>query len=58
MYIAHRNRFLRLYQENKSSTLKVKFKLASNCCKRILEPEKLKRVLCDFWRTVTCSQQK
>ena len=39
--IAHRNHFLRLYQQNKSSESKVKFRQASNCCKRVLETAKL-----------------
>ena len=39
--IAHRNHFFRLYQQNKSSESKVKFRQASNCCKRVLEAAKL-----------------
>ena len=39
--IVHRNHFIRLYQQNKSSESKVKFKQASNCCKRVLEAAKL-----------------
>ena len=39
--IVHRNHFYRLYQQNKSSESKVKFRQASNCCKRILEAAKL-----------------
>ena len=30
--IAHRNLFFSLYQQNKSSTSKLKFRQASNCC--------------------------
>ena len=33
--IVHRNNFFRLYQQNKSSESKVKFRQASNCCKRV-----------------------
>ena len=39
--IVHRNHFLRLYQQNKSSESQVKFRHASNRCKRILEAAKL-----------------
>ena len=39
--IVHRNNFFRLYQRGKSSDSKVKFRHASNCCKRILEAAKL-----------------
>ena len=39
--IVHRNHFFRLYQQNKSSKPKVKFRQASNCCKRFLEAAKL-----------------
>ena len=39
--ILHRNRFFHLYQQNKSSESKVKFKYASNLSKRILEAAKL-----------------
>ena len=39
--IVHRNHFFCLYQENKSSESKVKFRKASNCCKRVLESVKL-----------------
>ena len=35
--IVHRNHFSHLYQKNKSSDSKVKFRQASNCCKRVLE---------------------
>ena len=38
--IVHRNHFLRLYQQNKSSESKVKFRQASNRCKRVLEAAK------------------
>ena len=39
--IVHRNHFFRLYQQNKSSESKVKFRQASNSCKRVLEAAKL-----------------
>ena len=38
--IVHRNHFFRLYQREKSDS-KVKFRQASNCCKRVLEAAKL-----------------
>ena len=61
--IVHRNHFFRLYQREKSSDSKVKFRRASNHCKRVLEAAKLayanktkesitsqKRGSRDFWR--------
>ena len=39
--IVHRNHFIRLYQQNKTSEYKVKFRQASNLCKRVLEAAKL-----------------
>ena len=39
--IVHRNHVFRLYQQNKSSESKVKFRKASNRCKRVLEAAKL-----------------
>ena len=39
--IVHRNHFFRLYQQNKSSESKVKFRQASNRCERVLETAKL-----------------
>ena len=39
--IVHRNHFFCLYQQNKSSESKVKFRQASNCSKRVLEAAKL-----------------
>ena len=39
--IVHRNHFFRLYQKDKSSASKVKFRQASNHCKRVLEAGKL-----------------
>ena len=60
--IAHRNHFFRWHQQNKSSESKVKFRQASNRCKKVLEAAKLAyanktRVhhlpetwLLDFWR--------
>ena len=38
--IVHRNNFFHLYQQNKSSEYKVKFRQASNCCKRVLKASK------------------
>ena len=39
--IAHRNHFFRLYQNDKSSASKAKFRQVSNRCKRVLEAAKL-----------------
>ena len=39
--IVHRNHFFRLHQKDKSSESKVKFRQASNRCKRVLEAAKL-----------------
>ena len=39
--IVHRNHFFHLYQQSKSSDSKVKFRQASNHCKRVLEAAKL-----------------
>ena len=39
--IVHRNHFFRLYRKDKSSESKVKFRQASNHCKRVLEAAKL-----------------
>ena len=39
--IVNRNHFFCLYQQNKSSESKVKFRQASNHCKRVLEAAKL-----------------
>ena len=39
--IVHRNPFFCLYQREKSSDSKVKFRQAINCCKRVLEAAKL-----------------
>ena len=39
--IVHRNHFFRLYQQNKSSESKVKFRQASNRCKRVFKAAKL-----------------
>ena len=62
--IVHRNHFFRLYQRENFSASKVKFRQASNCCKRVLEAAKLayasktkesitsqKLGSHDFWRT-------
>ena len=61
--IVHRNHFFRLYQREKASDAKVKFRQASNSCKRVLEAAKLtyanktkdsitsrKLGSCGFWR--------
>ena len=61
--IVHRNHFFRLHQREKSSDSKVKFRQASNRCKRVLEAAKLayanktkesinsQKLGCrDFWR--------
>ena len=39
--ISHRNHFFRFYQLNKFSESKVKFRQASNHCKKVLEAAKL-----------------
>ena len=39
--MVHRNHFFHFYQKDKSSESKVKFRQASNCCKRVLEAAKL-----------------
>ena len=39
--IVHRNHFFHFYQQNKLSESKIKFRQASNCCKRVLEDAKL-----------------
>ena len=39
--IVHRNHFFHLHQREKSCDSKVKFRQASNCCKRVLEAAKL-----------------
>ena len=39
--IVHRNHFFCLYQKDKSSESKVKFRQASNCWKRVLQAAKL-----------------
>ena len=39
--IVYRNLFFHLYQQNKSFESKVKFRQASNCWKKVLEPAKL-----------------
>ena len=61
--IVHRNHFFRLYQRANSSDSKVKFRQASNRCKRVLEAAKLvyanktkesitsqKLGSCNFWQ--------
>ena len=39
--IVHRNHFFHLYQKDKYSASKIKFRQASNRCKRVLEDTKL-----------------
>ena len=39
--LIHRNHFFRLYQKNKSNASNVKFRQASNHCKRVPEAAKL-----------------
>ena len=71
--IVHRNHFSsnRLYRREKSSDSKVKFRQASNCCKRVLEAAKLayanitkesitsqKLGSRDFWRTANSALNK
>ena len=61
--IVHRNHFFHLYQREKSYDSKVKFRQASNCCKRVFEAAKLtyanktkesktsqKLGSCNFWK--------
>ena len=61
--IVHRNYFFCLYQKDKSSDSKIKFRQASKYCKKVLETAKLtyanktkksitcqKLGCCDFWR--------
>ena len=49
--IAQRNHYLHLYQQNKSSKSKLKFRQASNHCKRVLEAAKpAKRYLRLIWQ--------
>ena len=43
--IVYRNHFFRLYQQNKSSESKVKFRQASNRCKKVFEAAKLDMLL-------------
>ena len=56
--IIHRNHFFHLYQKDKSSESKVKFRQVSNCCKRVLEAGKLAyanktKESQDFWQIAT-----
>ena len=51
--IPHRNLFFRLYRQNKFSASTVKFRPASNCCKRILEAIKADCLVKIFLRTLT-----
>ena len=68
--IVHRNHFFCFYQQNKSSESKVKFRQASNRCKRVLEAAKLayanktkefissqKLSSWDFWQIVNIQQR-
>ena len=69
--IVHRNHFFRLYQKDKSSDSKVKFRQASNRCKRVLEAAKLAYAINtkesntsqklgsqEFWRITTYSSKQ
>ena len=69
--IVHRNHFFCLYQKDKSSGSKVKFRQASNRCKRVFETAKLayanktkesiisqKLRSRDFWRIANCVLNK
>ena len=69
--IVHRNHFFHLFQQNKSSESKVKFRHSSNCCKRVLETAKLayatktkesstsrKLGFRDFWQIANCVLSK
>ena len=64
--MVHRNHLFRLHLKDNSSESKVKFRQASNCCKRVLEVAKLafanktkesitsqKRGSQDFWQIVS-----
>ena len=68
--IFHIHHFFRLYQQKKSSESKVKFRQASNRCKRVLEAVKLAYAIktkefissqklgsWDFWRIVNIQQR-
>ena len=69
--IVHRYHFFHLYQRNKSSESEVKFRQASNHCKRVLEAAKLayatktkesitsqKLGSCDFWQVANSVLKK
>ena len=69
--IVHRNHFFRLYQKDKSFDSKVKFRQASNRCKRVLEAAKLAYAINtkesntsqklgsqEFWRITTYSSKQ
>ena len=69
--IVYRNHFFHLYQKDKSSDSKVKFRPACNCCKRVLEAAKFayanktkesitsqKLGSCDYWRIVNSALSK
>ena len=51
--IAHRNHFFCLYRQNKFSASTVKFRPASNCCKRILDAIQADCLVKIFLRTLT-----
>ena len=68
--IVYRNHFFRLYQQNKSSESKGKFRQPSNRCEKVLEAVKLayanktkefissqKLGSWDFWRIVNIQQR-
>ena len=69
--LIHRNHLFRFYQKNKSNASNVKFRQASNHCKRVVEAAKLAYVdktkesitcqklgSCDFWRIANSVHNK
>ena len=64
--IVHRNHFFHLYQQNKSSESKVKFRQASNHSKRVIEAAKIKQESIasqklgsrDFWQIANSALSK
>ena len=64
--IVHRNHFFHLYQQNKSSESKVKFRQASNRSKRVIEAAKIKQEPItsqklgsrDFWQIANSALSK
>ena len=58
--IVHRNHFFHLYQNNKSSNSKIKFRQASNHCKKVLEVHYFPETYgCqDFWQISVLNKGK